>query len=100
MTMPDEDMYIVHKIKTPWKVLFLDLDMAMILGMVALGGFAAKFYVTTMIVVSVVGFQWHKLRESHPAGYIKHFIHWMMPNSIWGGAFKATPPSVIREMVG
>lgn len=100
MTMPDDDMYIVHRIKTPWKVLFIDADIAGCLGMVALGGFAAKYYISTMVVVSFIGYHWHKTRESNPAGYMKHFVHWNMPNNIWAGAFKATPPSSYREMIG
>lgn len=100
MSVPDPDMHIVHRIKTPWKVLFLDADIAAVLGMLALGGFAMRSYVATFAVVSFIGYHWHKTREANPAGYMKHWFHWNLPNSIWAGKFKATPPSVYREMIG
>jgi TraL protein len=82
----------------PFKVVFLDMDIAMLVGMIMMSGFLSQSYVPAMLAAGALGYGLHWLRTAFPRGFLTHFfVFWLLPPPF--RALLATPPSGLREFV-
>jgi type IV conjugative transfer system protein TraL len=97
----DQDTLIIQRIKDPWKLMFVDLDIGMGIGLPVALGMAAGFAFSSLAIGGVVGYYWHRSRENNPRGFGIHRVWWHLPD-VWSklGLMTCTPPSYMREFVG
>jgi type IV conjugative transfer system protein TraL len=97
--MDDESTHITVKANEPFKLLFIDLDIGMVAGLIAMSGFLAQSYILPTIAAAAVGYGLHYIRTNYPRGFMTQFIlYWTLPSPF--RPLKATPPSAIREFIG
>jgi type IV conjugative transfer system protein TraL len=95
----DHDMQIVMGLKDPWKLLFVDMDVAFLS---AVAGFLGMTMgLSTMFAIGlglVVGYGLHSTRKGKPRGYGKHFAYWHFPPSFL--RLKRVPPAWAQRTLG
>ncbi len=91
--------YIPRRLDDPGKLLFWDVDLALLV----VTGFLVGLYSMNLLVMAasltisiVLASRYGKLKAGHHPGMAKHFVYWH------GGvpSFKVTPPSHFRELIG
>jgi type IV conjugative transfer system protein TraL len=99
MDPTDPDQMIVTKLMDPWKILFLDMDLAMLTASVGLGLLMAGFNTFIVIIVPGALAYWlQKARQDRPRGYLVHLAYWWMPPMLL--QLKRTPPMYCTRTVG
>jgi type IV conjugative transfer system protein TraL len=92
-------MQLVSGLKDPWKLLFVDMDVAFI---AAIAGFLLmSMGLATMFAVGggvLVGYALHSSRKGKPRGYARHFAYWHFPPAI--SRLKRVPPMWATRTLG
>lgn len=92
------DTWIVSRLNDPWKLLFVDIDIGMLAGMVMLVAFLAKQYLLGLVLGGGLGYLLHNHRRGKPTGYLRHLCYWHLPAVT--SRLKRTPPSHLTETLG
>lgn len=96
----DPDCQIINNIRDPWKLLVLDLDIAMGVSPILFIGFAAQQQILALIFGGFIAFQWQSFRNNNPKGAGLRWLWWHTPEFIWKAMKTATMPSHKREFIG
>lgn len=94
-----EDAYhlmVPRHLDEPPKLLFWDMDVAIVFLGIVLFGILAGVFVLAILAGGVAGYGVQRLKAGQQKGYGVHFLYWHLPMN----AFKRTPPSCIREFIG
>lgn len=97
--MDDHDTLIVSHLRDPWKLILVDMDIALMCSM--FGGLMLVSDVPILLVVGIpmaVGWKWQSLRRDLPKGFIAHLLYWFFPPRLL--PLKAVPPSHCNQTVG
>lgn len=78
--MDDHDSEIATRLGDPFKFIFVDMDIAVLCGMIFLVLLMSGLpTLVTVVVPGGIGYFVHKSRQDKPRGYLKHQIYWFMP---------------------
>jgi type IV conjugative transfer system protein TraL len=97
--MEDHDMTLVSGLKDPWKLLFVDMDVAF---MAAVAGFMLMAMgLATMFAIGggvLVGYGLHTSRKGRPKGFARHVAYWYFPPAF--SRLKRVPPMWATRTLG
>mgnify|MGYP000854610234 CR=1 FL=1 len=96
----DPDTIIISSIKDPWKLLVLDIDIAMGVAPTAFLGFILKHELIGLAIAVAVAYKWQTSRNNNPKGFAFRWLWWHTPASLWRMFTHVCPPSHKREFIG
>ncbi|KPK51089.1 MAG: hypothetical protein AMS22_11465 [Thiotrichales bacterium SG8_50] len=97
--MSDELQYGVPRtLDDPPRILWWDLDQAMVVIMITGFGMMAGYFLGGMILGVGVAWLYGKLKTGKHPAFAVHLAYWHLPQGVI--AFKKTPPSHHRELIG
>jgi conjugal transfer pilus assembly protein TraL len=88
---------IPQTLDDPPKILFWDMDQAMVFILMIGVGIAVSSTFTFAIVGTVAAYFFGKAKSGKHRGFAKHLIYWFTPATL---GMRRTPPSYIREYLG
>ena len=96
----DPDTEIVHSIKDPWRLILIDIDIAMNCAPIMFAGFLMQHEMIGIAAASIVAFKWQSSRTNNPKGAGLRWMWWHLPSRLWFMATHVSPPSHKREFIG
>ncbi len=96
----DPDTVIINRIKEPWKLLVLDMDIAMALAPLCSAGFFLKHEIIGLALTVFVAYKWQGARNNSPPGAAARWVWWHTPDWFWTMFTHISPPSHKREFIG
>lgn len=97
--MSEPSTYLVRRLDDPWMVAFVEMDVAVIAGMVFFFiGVIFTMYLFGGLAAFVAARYYQKLKVGKPRGAAKHWVYWNLPRFVL--PLKATPPSYYASMYG
>jgi conjugal transfer pilus assembly protein TraL len=88
---------IPKRLNDPPKMMFWELDQAMVFMAALMLGITVEMTLTSMAVGLLAAWGYGKLKSGKHRGFAKHALYWYTP---FVNGMRRTPPSHIREFLG